>query len=252
MDVTNRVLIIGTSLLWIFVIFVVILLAWGAPAESIDRIADLAGYLEDHENTGAKLIITFGGLILALLGLIIIILEMAPAEGGQLRVTKVGAGEARIGTDEIALRLEEELRSVPQLSQVQATVIGRGQKADVKLELHVGSEADLALVAEEACHRAQQLVEGRMGVALTGPPKADLHYRELHVATPQGVVSEPAAAVSTAQTQAPQPSGWERLPALEPTQPSEPSTAPSPLAPPMSSTGPSHEGSETPDRPAGA
>jgi hypothetical protein len=267
MDVTNRVLIIGAALLWIFVIFVVILLAWGAPDDSIIRIQDLGGYLEDHNNTAAKMIITLGGLIFALLALMIIIIELAPPESGQLAVTKVGSGEARIGTDEIALRLEEELRQVPQLMQVQAAVIGRGSKAEVKLDLHVAPQADLALVAEEACHRAQQLVEGRMGVALTGQPKAELHYRELQVTrdeappAPASTIAE-ASAVTAPGGQQSSYTGWERLPAQQsaggaPGQASQPQPGGSglgPVTPPGPTTGPTHDISETAsdDRPAGA
>jgi hypothetical protein len=264
MDVTNRVLIIGASLLWIFIIFVIILLAWGAPDESITRILDLGDYLNDHNNNAAKLIITFGGLIFALIALMIIIIELAPEQTGQLAVTKVGSGDARIGTDEIALRVEEELRAVPQLAQVQATVIGRGQKAEVRLDLQVSPQADLALVAEEACHRAQQLIEGRMGVGLTGRPKADLHYRELQVARPETpAVTEKAAAPSTAPA-GPTSSytGWERLPSQQPT-PAEQQQAPSPTAgsapgpfapPPATPSGAPHDIAETAsdDRPAGA
>jgi hypothetical protein len=261
MDVTNRVLIIGASLLWIFIIFVIILLAWGAPDDSIIRIQDLGGYLEDHNNNAAKLIITFGGLIFALLALMIIIIELAPEQTGQLAVARVGSGDARIGTDEIALRVEEELRAVPQLAQVQATVIGRGQKAEVRLDLQVGPQADLALVAEEACHRAQQLVEGRMGVALTGPPKADLHYRELQVARPETPATAPAAAPSAAPAgPASSYTGWERLPSQQPgpaeqqAPPPPAASAPGPFAPPATSSGAPHDVSETAsdDRPAGA
>jgi hypothetical protein len=272
MDVTNRVLIIGASLLWIFVIFVIILLAWGAPDDSITRILDLGGYLEDHNNDAAKLIITFGGLIFALLALMIIIIELSPPESGQLTVTKVGSGEARIGTDEIALRVQEDLLAVPQLTQVQATVIGRGPKAEIRLDLQVSPQADLALVAEEACHRAQQLVEGRMGVALTGPPKAELHYRELQVARGEAAPAPAAAGASAAPSTAPQsasggqPSGytgWERLPSQsasggsppeQPAQSASGGAGPGPFAPPTSPSEPPRDISETPseDRPAGA
>ena len=51
MDQTNRVLIVGAALLWIFALLVIILLAWGSPDESIEQLADLAGYLEDHNDT---------------------------------------------------------------------------------------------------------------------------------------------------------------------------------------------------------
>jgi hypothetical protein len=238
MDLTNRVLIAGVAFLWILVIFIIIFLAWGFPDQSIERLGDLAGYLEDHNTTGAKLIITFGGLILALLAVLVIIFEMAPPETGSLKVAKVGTGEARIGTDEISHRLEEELRALPQVNQVQVSVLARGQKAEVNLNLHVAAEADLAATTEEACRRARQLIEERMGVALTRPPQAQLHYRELRVARPQ-------------EASPPAPSEWP-LTAPPPAPPS-PQESP-PTANPPVTTESSDETSETSqeDRPAGA
>ncbi len=185
MDLTNRVLIVTGALLWIFVILVVILLAWGVPDESIDRLRDLADYMADHNDDASKLIITFGGFILVLLAGIVIIFEIAPPEGGSLKVQNVGAGGARITTDEIKHRLEEELRALPHINDVQATVQARGRKAEVSLDLHVGAEAELAAAAEEACRCAREVIEQRMGVALARAPQAQLHYRELRVARPQ-------------------------------------------------------------------
>jgi len=43
MDVTNRIAAVVVSLLLMFVAFLVIMLAWGAPDESINRLADLKG-----------------------------------------------------------------------------------------------------------------------------------------------------------------------------------------------------------------
>jgi hypothetical protein len=176
MDATNRVLAVGVALLWIFLIFVVILLAWGAPDQSIDRLGDLAGYLEDHNTNGAKMIITFGGLILALLGLIIILVEIAPPESGNVRIAKVGAGEALIGTDEVARQVEQEMQSVPHLRSAKVRVAGRGKKAELRLDLDVAAEADVASVATEACLRAREVVEGRIGVELEAAPRAQVRY----------------------------------------------------------------------------
>jgi hypothetical protein len=206
MDLTNRILAVGVALLWIFLILVVILLAWGAPDQSIDRIADLAGYLEDHNSTGAKLVVTFGGLVLVLLGVIVVLLEVAPPETGDVAVASVGSGDVRIGTDEISQRLQEELRVVPHVSGIQATVVGRGRKAEVKLDLYVSPEADLAATTDEACRRARELLEGRMGVELDSPPKALVHYRELEVrartgpAAPQPGLASASPGPSTEQS----------------------------------------------------
>lgn len=242
MDLTNRVLIIGGALLWIFLVMVVILLAWGAPDESIRRLDDLAGFMADHNDSAAKLIITFGGLILALLAVIVIIFEVAPPQAGSLKVERIGAGEVRIGTDEIAHRLEEELRALPQISQIQANVLARGQKAEVNLDLHVGAEADLAATVEEACRRARATVEERIGVALAGPPQVRLHYRELRVA--RGQKPSPAATPPP-----PSPAQQSRPSGLS----SSEATGPAPAGTPPVTEESAHETSETSqeDRPAG-
>jgi hypothetical protein len=147
--------------------------------------------MNDHNTTAAKLIITFGGLILVLAAAIVVIVEMAPPEGGTLTVGNIASGEAHIGTDETATRIEEELRALPQIRQVEANVLARGRKAEVRLELHVTAEADLAATTEEACRRARELIEGRMAIALARPPQAQLHYRELQLSRPPG--DSPAA-----------------------------------------------------------
>jgi hypothetical protein len=203
MDLTNRTLIIGGALIWIFLVLVVILLTWGAPDESIDRLGDLAGYLEDHNNGATKAIITLGGLILITLAALVIVIEIAPPETGSVRVQRVGAGEATIGTDEIVQRLEEELRRSPQLRGVQAAVIARGRKAEVQLDLYVAADADLTATSEEACRIARELVEQRMGVELDCSPKARIHYRELQVgrtAAAPATSAQPAASQPTFTT----------------------------------------------------
>lgn len=236
MDLTNRILILGGALLGIFVVIVVILLAWGAPDQSIERITDLAVYMEDHNNNAAKLIITLGGLILALLAAIVVIIEVAPAQTGSLKVANVETGDARIPTQEVAHLLEEELGRMPQLNKVQAKVEVRGDKAEVDLELHVGAEADLAATAEEACRRANELLARRIGVALARPARAQLHYLELRLAG--GRAASGSASSGQVRPQAMGSEPPETLPAESP----------------PAATESTHEASEQSpeDRPAGA
>jgi hypothetical protein len=59
MDVTNRIAAV-VSLLLMFVAFLVIMLAWGAPDESINRLADLSRLPNDHNTNAVKALITFG------------------------------------------------------------------------------------------------------------------------------------------------------------------------------------------------
>lgn len=193
MDLTNRILIIGGALLWIFVVIIVVLLAWVEPEESIERIRDFAGYLEDHNDEAGQLILTFGATILVLLAAIVVIIEVAPPETRSLKVANVGSGDARIPTDEVAHLVEEELRMLPQLNQVSANVQARGEKAEVSLDLHVGPEADIAATTEEACRRTSDLLAQRIGVELAQPPRAQLHYKELRVARKQAPARKPAS-----------------------------------------------------------
>ena len=236
MDLTNRILILGGALLGIFVVIVIILLAWGAPEQSIERLNELATYMEDHNNNAAKLIITLGGLILVLLAAIVVIIEVAPPESGTLKVANVETGDARIPTEEVAHLLEEELSQLPQLNQVQARVEVRGNKAEVDLELHVGADADLAATADEACRRATDLLSRRIGVALARPPRAELHYLELRLAGRQAA----SGSVSSSEVH-PQALG------------SEPSATLRAGSPPAT-TESTHEASErsSEDRPSGA
>jgi hypothetical protein len=204
MDQTNRAIIVTAALLFIFVIFVVIMLAWGSPDNTIDRIYRLADYLTENNNQETKLIITFGGFILALGALLLIIYELTPPESGSLKV-ELGSGDVRISTEEIAIRVEDELRAMPQVQDVQATVTGRGSKAEVKLALHVQPQADLTQTAGEACARARELIESKIGVGLSSEPKAELHYRELQVLrNPAQAEARPPTWRSAADAQAPE------------------------------------------------
>jgi hypothetical protein len=203
MDQTNRLLIVSAALVWIFLILLAVLLAWGAPDGSINKLSDFAGYLGRHNDNAAKLIITFGGLILALLGGMVVVYEVAPPDSGNVRVGNVGGGDVRISTEDVVQRIEEELRSIPKVLGIQAIVTPRGKKAEVKLDLYVSGDADLAVTSEEACLRARDLVGGRMGIVLDCDPRAQVHYRELLVARPAPATlasspfSSPAASTPT-------------------------------------------------------
>ena len=258
MDATNRALIIAGALVWIFLVMVVVLLTWAEPDQSIEWIQDLAGYMDDHNETSSQLIITFGGLILILLGLALMIYEVTPSSAGTLNVKLPGGGTARIDTEEVARRVTEELRIMPQLREVHVEVTSRSAKAQVALELQVGEEADLSSTTEEACARTRQLLEERMGVTLNGPPKAKLYYRTLRVSKQAETAPQGGDAGATAPPPAsPLPVSPEPAQTLftRPQPPAPEGTASA--SPDAGATGgvqPSHDASETPpeDRPAGA
>ncbi len=181
MEQINRFVIVVSAMVVIFVALLVVLLAWGAAAASIDRIGDFAGYLRDHNNREAKIIITLGAGVVVLLMLSAIIIEVTPSPTQKMRVRNVKSGDAVITTKQIAERIEAELWSVPHVSSCQAIVAARGKRVEVVLELNVDQGANLAETADAACGRAQTLVEERLGIALVQPPQARLHYRELRL-----------------------------------------------------------------------
>jgi len=176
MNAANRLLIVLGSLVFILLVLAVIVLAWAATAESIDRMGDLVQYVDAHDNTTSKLVVTFGGAILILLALIVILLELAPPAPATVAVGGVEAGRAVLSTDAIARRLDQLLSEVADVVNARAKVVGKGKSVDVSLVLHVDPAADVAAVADEACRVVQDALAQQMKVAISRPPRVRLHY----------------------------------------------------------------------------
>ena len=201
-DQVNRFIVVVGAMLLAFVALLVVLLAWGAWSDAAGRIEDFGGWLADNDDTDSKLIVTLFAAVVVLLMITAIIVELTPSPLEKMRVRNVKTGDATITTVEIAGRIEQEARGVEHVAGCKATVAARGRKVDVLLDLHVDAGADLARTADEACRRAQDLVERSMGIALASPPRARMRYRELRLR-----IEEPKRAqaeATAAQT------GWER------------------------------------------
>lgn len=191
MDTTNRIIIIGGALVWIFFVLVVLLLAWGAPENSVDALDDFVGYLDDHTDDLSRLILSLGGIILMLLAIIVVIAELTPPATQTVTVQQVKSGSAVIAVGEIEQRVVQEVQMVPHVTQAAVKVLGRRRGIELDLDLHVDPEANLSETAEEACRRTADLVRGSMGIALLELPRAHLHYRELHLAASAGEPETP-------------------------------------------------------------
>jgi hypothetical protein len=165
-DQGNRFAVVVLALVVMFVALLVTLLAWGDASGSITRVSDFAGYLRDHDNRAAKVILT---------------LEVTLSPLQKMRLRKVKAGDVTITTAEIAARIEAEVRAVEHVRDCAAVVATHGSRIDVVLDLHVDPGAALADTADAACARAQAICEQEIGVDLAGQPRARLHYRELRL-----------------------------------------------------------------------
>ncbi len=181
LDQLNRFIISLVALVVLFAALVVVLLAWGASDSTIGRVDDFAGYLRDHDGREAKAVVTVGALVIVLLMLTIMLVELTPSSTQRMRVRNVTSGEATLTTTQIAERIEHEIAAAPHIAGCDAIVAARGSRVEVVLDLHVDAGADLAKTADESCRIAHALVEDSMGIALTQPPRARMHYRELRL-----------------------------------------------------------------------
>jgi hypothetical protein len=191
MNLANRLIIVLGALLLIFAVAVVILFTWVAASESVERLADFVQFLDDHaEDNGSRIILTLGGIVVALLALVVVIAELTPPRAERVPVRDVRAGDALLSTDAIAQRLQQEVSGVPHVTQAKATVTARGKGVEVDLELHVDPDTNLALTSEEACRAVENLLTNRLSVEMARPPRLNLRYSELRLAgAPTGASS---------------------------------------------------------------
>jgi hypothetical protein len=199
LDQVNRFVIVVAAMLVVFVAAIVVLIAWAASSDGIGWVEDFAGYLGDHDTREAKVIVTLLAIVLSLLMLTLIIVELTPSPTQRMRVRDVKSGDATIKTTEMAARVDAGVRQVQHVADCVSIVASRGKSVEVVLDLHVDAGADLAKTADDACRQAHEIVEQQIGVPMTKPPRATLHYRELRLR------EEPAQARPVAA-----PTGWER------------------------------------------
>jgi hypothetical protein len=177
-DALNRAAVVGLAFAWVILMALVILLAWGADSETIDRLGDLVSYLNDHTDNASKLILTLGAAALIVLSLIVIVAELVPAEptAAQVRLESVTGATAILPAEAITQRLEQELRSLPQVQEAQAMVASRDRGLAVALNLTLAPDANVSSATEEACRLAQETIEQRIGVALVGLPTVQIRF----------------------------------------------------------------------------
>jgi hypothetical protein len=194
-DAFNRGLIVALAAIWVIFMAVVILVAWAADTETIDRLGDLVRYLDDHTDNASKLILTLGALALVVLCLIVIVAELAPAGPSvDIRLEGVTGATAVLSTEDINQRIEQEVTALPQVKESKASVTARDRGLAVALNLVLGPDANVPEATEEACRVTQETIEQKIGVALVGLPTVQIRFsppeREL-APTPEGEQEAP-------------------------------------------------------------
>lgn len=181
MNMFNRFVVVFVCLLLIAAAVAIIVLAWAVPQDSINRLSDAVKWLNDNNEDLQKVILTAAGAAIALVSLIVLLIEVGPSGAAEVRVTDVKVGDARLSTAAIGQRVEEAVREVPHVSEVKAAVRTKAKGVQVSLDLHVDPDANLATVSDQACQAARDVLTEKVHVALTQPPRARLHYRELRL-----------------------------------------------------------------------
>jgi hypothetical protein len=202
MNAFNRLIIVLDSLILIGLIAAVIVLAWGYSGESIERMGDLVEYVSDHENNTSRLVITFGGAIIMVVSLIVILLELAPRPSRLIEIGDVEGGKAFLSTDAIASRLEQLMDSVEGVMGSRAKVAAHGKAVTTTLNLQVSPEEDIAAVADAASGLARDTLAQSMKVRLAEPPRIHITYVK---APGLPAAARPPAAPPPAESAAPEP-----------------------------------------------
>ena len=181
MNTFNRVVLVVLCLLLMFAAGAAAALAWAVPTESIDGLRDAAAWLDERNTDGTKAIITGVAVAVGVLALAVLIIELYPRAGGQVKVTDLHIGDAVLSTAAVSQRVEEAVSQVPSVSDARASVRAKRSGVVVNLDLHVDPEANLATVIDEASEAARSILADKVHVALAEPPRTRIHYRELRL-----------------------------------------------------------------------
>jgi hypothetical protein len=198
MNIINRVALAVICLALIGGSIAVIALAWVEPQGSIDWLADAAVWLDEHNSDGTKIAITAAGAAVGFIAFIVLLMELSPQNGGEVRVTGLVGGDAVLTSAAIGQRVEEAVSEVPNVSDVRANVRARRKGVIVLLDLYVDPDANLAAVTDAACEAARVVLTERVHVELAAPPRARLHYRELRLRGRHGRPVRPGRPISPA------------------------------------------------------
>jgi hypothetical protein len=109
---------------------------------------------------------------------VLLLLELVPSND-DVRVTDLRVGGAVLSTADISQRVEEAVRNVEHVVSVKSYVKAKRKGVVLLLNLDVDPDANLAIVTDEACEAASDVLANKVHVALAEPPQARLHYKEL-------------------------------------------------------------------------
>ena len=258
MNETNRSAIVLVAALWIILMGVIVFLTWAWTDEMIDRVGDFAEYLNDNNTTAGKLIVTLAALAAAVLGLLVIVLELAPEEEvKELRVEQAGSTTI-VPAEALRLRLEEALTKLADVSTAKAQVSTRDKGIATALDLTLRTHANVAFVTQEAARVVVDTIQTDLGLPVSGLPTVRIAFSAAGPEPEPPPVPERPEEPPLEPAPAPPPVGAAAVPAGEtdlpvseeapPGEPAPPFPTNAPLAGDGTLDGPADEQPEEPPR----
>ncbi len=176
MNVVNRVIVVLGIVVLIAFAGMVIVLAWAYGPETVHKLGSFVTYLNDHDTTVPKIVITLGASFVILVALAFLLLEIAPRAGATVAVLEVGTGTAVISTAAVGRRLEQIVTSLPQVEATRARVSSKRKGVVVNLQVMVDPTADLSTTATEVAGVVENGVTEQMKLAMAAPAHLQLYY----------------------------------------------------------------------------
>ena len=169
MNVFNRLVVILLILATIIAVAVLVIV----PQQALEAVAKTTRLLHDnvasYQKTDWALMATgrvvLGGAV-AILGLLLLWLEVRRPRRRTIRAQKLAGGEARITIDSIAQRLAYNIDQLPDVIKVTPRISGRGQGVDIDLLLETSPEVDVPMKTGEVMEVTREVVAERMGLKL--------------------------------------------------------------------------------------
>jgi len=178
MNEANRTAIVLLAAFWIVVMAIAIFLTWAAPDDVIDALGDIVQEMDDNNDTAGRLVVTLGALALTVLGLLVIILELAPEdEERELRVRQAGTTTI-VPAQALRARIEEALVALPDVSSARARVWTKDNSIATNLELGLKTPANLANVTQESSRVVVDIIQTELGLPVAGLPSVRVSFGE--------------------------------------------------------------------------
>jgi hypothetical protein len=236
MNTFNRVFLVILGLVWLVIWVAIALSALLAP----QVLTNLANAFTNLLGRGlpVRLLIALIAGVLALGNLLLLILEVLPAEGG-VPMAQVSGASATLTLGAIRQRIRYEVERLEHVLQAAPQVIPRGAAVDVRVSVRTDPEAPLLETTNAVAHVVREVVEQTLGLRLRRPPEIQVEPQPQPIRPTERVpLSAARSPSSPAQTGAPSPQPRSEQPQPEPARSSMPGAPTGNEPPPQPDTGP--------------